>query len=469
MNGLGQNLDGMELENNKTKDSAFFLKNNTLLDSDNDNSTCTNTTTTNNTNNNNNNNNNNNITTTNNNNTTTNNNNNSNNNNHKNNSNAWFKSRTINVVNKPRYKKTYNMFEEITKGYQNNNDNNDDNATSTGNVPTTNNSNNNSKKYGNNNNSSNNNNSNNSGNNYLSLKEKYSMSKVKKLVKKNTEINELPLEELKALLTKGHELNLHRLLQSLYDDRILPLVVNVKGRADEYHFNDILKNNIKNAYSLFPEKYVIKNDNECSNDYVIYFIDKKIDPDYFSFANSLKDTYDPSIWIEFEKYLNEIAKSEDENLYTFSGGRYGMAKELQNRNLPFFKGLYLGELCHIVHLSTNKKIIAYENNLLKPISQCYKYRNAKLGIVSPNNEKNLENYITTMKELKYYMNMLLKYYKGGFNISTLKKKLKHKFNKQLCESAFHCIKLIEVLELDEMKDVCIVDKESKMVRSTNYA
>lgn len=71
----------------------------------------------------------------------------------------------------------------------------------------------------------------------------------------------------------------------------------------------------------------------------------------------------------------------------------------------------------------------------------------------------------TITELRHYMNKLLKYYKGGFNISTLKKKLKNRFNKQICESVFHCIKLIEVLQLEELKDICVVDMETKIVKS----
>ncbi|SBS89634.1 conserved Plasmodium protein, unknown function [Plasmodium malariae] len=294
---------------------------------------------------------------------------------------------------------------------------------------------------------------------------KYTMSYLKenkKKKKKWEEIDELPFEVLKKLVTE-EENNLEKLLQSLYDDRILPLLINIKGRADEYHLTDILKSNIKNAYSLNTEKYIIKM-NKSANDYVIYFSNKKEKDDYFFSINNLVDVYDTSMWSEFEKYLIQIANSEDPNLYTFSGGRYGMAKELQRRNLPFFKGLYLGELCQIVHISTNKKIIAYENNYLKPISQCHKYTNAKLGIVNTSS-KNLENYITTIDELRFYLSKLLKYYKGGFNISTLKKKLKNRFNKQLCESVFHCIKLIEVLQLEQLKDVCIVDTQSKVVRS----
>ncbi|ETB59612.1 hypothetical protein YYC_03049 [Plasmodium yoelii 17X] len=285
--------------------------------------------------------------------------------------------------------------------------------------------------------------------------------------KKSTEINDkLTMEELKSILTEKDEANLESLLQSLYDDRILPLLINAKGRADEFHFTDILKNNIKEAYSLFPDKYVIKKSTEVGEDYVIYFLKKKVKDDYFFSTNNLKDTYKPQLWKSFEKYLNEIAQSDDSTLYTFSGGRYGMAKELQRRKLPFFDGLYLGELCHIVHLSTNKKMIAYENNYLKPISQCHKYTNAKLGIANTD-DKNMENYIMTISELKLYMNKLLKYYKGGFNISTLKKKLKNRFNKQLCESVFHCIKLIEVLQLKELKDTCVVDSELKIVRSVH--
>lgn len=173
------------------------------------------------------------------------------------------------------------------------------------------------------------------------------ISNLKMKKKQSTDIiKELSSEEVKSLLTVQDENSLEILLESLYEDRILPLLFNIKGRADEYEYREILRNNIKTAYSLYPEKYIIK-PNESGDDYIIYFTNKKVSEDYFMSINNLKDIYSSNLWKQFEEYLEEISKSEDATLYTFSGGRYGMAKELKKRNLPFFQGLFLGQLCHM--------------------------------------------------------------------------------------------------------------------------
>ncbi|CAA9990409.1 conserved Plasmodium protein, unknown function [Plasmodium knowlesi strain H] len=287
--------------------------------------------------------------------------------------------------------------------------------------------------------------------------------------------NQLSVPALKAYLSKEDKQDLERLLESLYADRIIPLVINLKGRADEYNFNDVLKNNIINAYGLFPDKYTVKEHHPSSSassssaphsddNCLVHFLHRKVDDDYFFSINDTVDRYDPKLWNEFEKYLLEIASSDDPQLYSFTGGRYGMAKELQRRKLPFFQGLYLGHLCHIVHISATRKIIAYENNFIKPISQCRKYEDAKMGIVNTRGG-NAKNYIASMDELKFYLGAILKSHKRGINISTLKAKMLSSYNKRLCESVFHCVKLVELLQMEELKDICVVDMESRVLHA----
>ncbi|ANQ10490.1 Uncharacterized protein PCOAH_00049340 [Plasmodium coatneyi] len=290
--------------------------------------------------------------------------------------------------------------------------------------------------------------------------------------KKSTEArDQLSSQTLKACLSKEDEQDLERLLESLYDDRIIPLIINLKGRADEYNFRDVLKNNILNAYGLFPEKYTLKEHHPSTasspppaDNCLVHFADRMVGKDYFFSINDSVDRYDSTLWDQFEKYLLEIASSDDPNLYSFTGGRYGMAKELQRRKLPFFQGLYLGHLCHIVHISATKKIIAYENNFIKPISQCRKYEDAKMGILNTRGG-NAKNYIASMEELKFYLGAILKSHKRGINISTLKGKMMNNYNKRLCESVFHCVKLVELLQMEELRDVCVVDMDSRILRA----
>eukprot|EP00434_Breviolum_minutum_P038269 symbB.v1.2.033941.t1/scaffold4291.1/size41828/5 len=49
------------------------------------------------------------------------------------------------------------------------------------------------------------------------------------------------------------------------------------------------------------------------------------------------------MWKELAKFLD--------GEHTFAGGRYGMARELMQRNLAFLGPYSLGEVCHIVQLA----------------------------------------------------------------------------------------------------------------------
>ncbi|KJP89802.1 hypothetical protein AK88_00510 [Plasmodium fragile] len=310
--------------------------------------------------------------------------------------------------------------------------------------------------------------------------ERRGMSNTRGKKKSSEARDQLSAEALKACLSKKDEQDLEHLLKSLYEDRIIPLVINLKGRAEEYNLRDVIKNNITNAYGLFPEKYTVTEHHPRSpssaaaansppaaasspENCLVHFAHRKVDDDYFFSINDSVDRYDATLWNQFEKYLLEIASSDDPQVYSFTGGRYGMAKELQRRKLPFFQGLYLGHLCHIVHISATRKIIAYENNFIKPISQCKKYEDAKMGILNTRGG-NAKNYISSMEELKFYLGAILKTHKRGINISTLKGKMMSNYNKRLCESVFHCVKLVELLQMEELRDVCVVDLESRVLR-----
>merc|ERR1712193_93264 len=69
--------------------------------------------------------------------------------------------------------------------------------------------------------------------------------------------------------------------------------------------------------------------------------------------------------------------------YRLPASRYACAAELKERNLPFFAGLKLGSLCHIVQLSTSQKqILGYRDGALVPyqMSKCLvKKQHAELG------------------------------------------------------------------------------------------
>lgn len=59
--------------------------------------------------------------------------------------------------------------------------------------------------------------------------------------------------------------------------------------------------------------------------------------------------------------------------------RYGLSKYLKQLDLPFFKDFSLGRISHVVQLAISQKfLLAYEDNVLKPVPACAVFANALL-------------------------------------------------------------------------------------------
>merc|ERR1711904_69239 len=68
--------------------------------------------------------------------------------------------------------------------------------------------------------------------------------------------------------------------------------------------------------------------------------------------------YSAELWAQAAVYFNNASGDE----MTLPGGRYACAQALQSRNLPFFEGCSLGQLCHIIQLAiSEKKLLGYLN------------------------------------------------------------------------------------------------------------
>jgi hypothetical protein len=88
---------------------------------------------------------------------------------------------------------------------------------------------------------------------------------------------------------------------------------------------------------------------------------------------SLENPYSLDVWRNFFAFLVERLAADkclnvDERRgllpYQFKGGRYGMAVELKSSaNNSELQNLSLGELCHVVQLAINGRLLAYEKRL----------------------------------------------------------------------------------------------------------
>jgi hypothetical protein len=185
---------------------------------------------------------------------------------------------------------------------------------------------------------------------------------------------------------------------------------------------------------------------------------------------SEEDPYEESLWIGFEKYLNDLMKIEtkpdEKPPYVFSRGRYGMACELKKRALrrelpDIFRRYTLGELSHIIQLGiTQRNLLAYENNELKPVAACKSRTHALLGQPTESRADDMPH-IQNIAELVMCLSKLMPNPKDRILLSMLKKRFKSVFGRRVDETALGCTKLSSVMELPAVQELFILEKASE--------
>jgi hypothetical protein len=189
------------------------------------------------------------------------------------------------------------------------------------------------------------------------------------------------------------------------------------------------------------------------------------------FVNPLseEDPYDETLWIGFEKYLNDLMKVEtkgdEKPPYVFSRGRYGMACELRKRSLKgelnIFRRYSLGQLSHIIQLGiTQRNLLAYENNELKPVAACKSRTHALLGQPTEARADDMPH-IQNIAELVMCLSKLMPNPKDRILLSMLKKRFKSVFGRRVDETALGCTKLSSVMELPAVQELFVLEKASE--------
>jgi hypothetical protein len=271
---------------------------------------------------------------------------------------------------------------------------------------------------------------------------------------------------------RQHEV-LHRALVSLYHDAVPPTHGSLKGRLGELEQEfgltdpDISKNFLA-MYRNYPDLYIVNEANK-GNEATVHL---RQHPEGFKgFVNPLseEDPYDETLWIGFEKYLNDLMKVEtkgdEKPPYVFSRGRYGMACELRKRSLKgelnIFRRYSLGQLSHIIQLGiTQRNLLAYENNELKPVAACKSRTHALLGQPT---ESRVDDwpYIQNIAELVMCLSKLMPNPKDHILLSMLKRRFKQVFGRRVDETALGCTKLSSVMELPAVQELFSLEKVSE--------
>lgn len=237
-------------------------------------------------------------------------------------------------------------------------------------------------------------------------------------------------------------------LESLYQDRIKPMANYVKGRLKERDCPESLVKRFVELYKEHPDLFDVQRPAE--SDEASIFL--RTEPSWFKGwvdIDSSDDPYDEEMWAELAKFLD--------GEHTFAGGRYGMARELMQRNLPFLAECSLGEVCHIVQLAIqHRRLIVYHRKMLKPIQTV-------LCQLSPGNNSGPGpegEDIKDMDDLCFVLFQMLMHNPQGLRLCRLKQMIKHELSRKLSEMSFQCTKLIELFNTEPLAGTFVLDTEN---------
>lgn len=254
--------------------------------------------------------------------------------------------------------------------------------------------------------------------------------------------------ELRKLGPDGVRDMLVRTLESLYKDRIKPMANYVKGRLKERSSPEAVVRAFVDLYSQHADLFRVQ-DNAGSEEAAVFFASE---PPWFKGwvdIDAADDPYDENMWQELKKFL--------EGGHTFAGGRYGMARELMQRNLSFLAPYSLGEVCHIVQLAIQqRKIIVYHKKMLKPMQPTLCQPAPTNGAGSLDLEE-----IATLFQLCRVLFKTLKSHPQGIRLDRMKQMIKEECSCRLNEMAFQCTKLIELFRQEPLKSTFALENDGK--------
>lgn len=225
----------------------------------------------------------------------------------------------------------------------------------------------------------------------------------------------------------------------------------VKGRLKERNSHEVIVKNFVELYSRHTDLFLVQRPGSPDEEVVIFLV---TEPPWFKGwvdIDSPVDPYDESMWTALSNFLDLE--------HTFAGGRYGMACELMERGLTFLENFSLGEVCHIVQLAIQRRLIVYHRKMLKPIQSvlCQQPTVAGTGNVAGGGE--VED-IRDMNDLCRVLFRMLRQHPQGLQLCRLKQLVKHEFGRKLSEMSFHCTKLIDLFNLEPLKETFVLDTDN---------
>eukprot|EP00746_Dinoflagellata_sp_MGD_P162719 gnl/MRDRNA2_/MRDRNA2_90404_c0_seq1.p1 gnl/MRDRNA2_/MRDRNA2_90404_c0~~gnl/MRDRNA2_/MRDRNA2_90404_c0_seq1.p1 ORF type:complete len:582 (+),score=105.31 gnl/MRDRNA2_/MRDRNA2_90404_c0_seq1:87-1832(+) len=190
-------------------------------------------------------------------------------------------------------------------------------------------------------------------------------------------------------------------------------------------------------------------------------------PEAFIDATDPTDVYPPHLWTSFSAYLDSLAQ-EHEAHATMPGGRYACAHDLASRQLYFFAGHTLGQICQIVQLAiSQKRLLGYSEGCLVPYamsqSKVKEQRANQQKPVATRGSRPLAMWPKVREVIQHILQGALVQKESAVPLSNVKRMFRSQFKVELSETALGYSKLSELLRDAFLSDLCVVE-----LRSSGY-
>lgn len=257
-------------------------------------------------------------------------------------------------------------------------------------------------------------------------------------------------EEVKRLGRDGVRDLLTTTLESLYKDQMKPEGKYVKGRLKENKAPELLQRSYIEQYKKHPDLFRVEKQAGEGEDPLIWLVEE---PVWFKGWVQMDDTsddhYDADMWQALETYLEEGR--------TFGGGRYGMSRDLAAKKLDFLEPYSLGEICQIVQIAIERKLVVYHKKTLKSLAA------AMAGNIPSEKNDDGEEEIGDMDQLLRVTFRMLKKHKQGVRLDRLKMQFREECSCKLNEMVFGCTKLIDVFRMEPLASAFNLVNEAKFI------
>jgi hypothetical protein len=255
--------------------------------------------------------------------------------------------------------------------------------------------------------------------------------------------------------------NLSNAVWSLYEDQIKPYGRILKKRLAEMAVANGLGHIEVDPYQLRQtcKSYAwFSVQDESAGEWVCLLPGM---PDAFVDATDPTDLYPPHLWTSFSAYLDALAQGNEGNS-TMPGGRYACAQELASRQLYFFAGYKLGQICHIVQLAISQKnYLGYSEGCLVPYcmsqSMVKQQRAAQQKPIASRGSRPFATWPKVREVLQYILHNAWIQKEHCIPLSNVKRIFRSQYKVELSETSLGYSKLSELLRDAFVSDLCIVE------------